>query len=205
MNHNYNSLHLVNTYGAFGSVSKVRNEVVLEGAPRNSNGSARDWSEYEFKAKVGDPRRRPPQVAPYHLRLDWLMWFLPLRVGGHASVRHYELWFLRLVEKLLNGDSEIGPLLRRNPFRDAPPAWVRARLYRYEFTDARTRRRTGKWWNRRLIGDFLPPTKLADFAVDAVPTRSQPGRPPVNGVTDSSEKRVTNERRGRTSQRRSRG
>jgi hypothetical protein len=29
--------------------------------------------EYEFKGKPGDPRRRPPQVAPYHLRLDWLM------------------------------------------------------------------------------------------------------------------------------------
>ena len=24
------------------------------------------------------PRRLPPQVAPYHLRLDWLMWFIPI-------------------------------------------------------------------------------------------------------------------------------
>jgi hypothetical protein len=37
------------------------------------------WREYEFKGKPGDPRRRPPQVAPYHLRLDWLMWFLAVR------------------------------------------------------------------------------------------------------------------------------
>ena len=36
------------------------------------------WKEYEFPGKPGDVRRRPPQVAPYHLRLDWLLWFVPL-------------------------------------------------------------------------------------------------------------------------------
>ena len=40
--------------------------------------------------------RRPPQFAPYHLRLDWLMWFLPLGGGN-------DLWFVRLVEKATRG------------------------------------------------------------------------------------------------------
>jgi len=75
MNLNYNPLHLVNAYGAFGSVTRERLEVVVEGAA----GDRCEWREYEFKAKPGNPRRRPRQVAPYHLRLDWLMWFLPLR------------------------------------------------------------------------------------------------------------------------------
>ena len=31
MNRSFDPLHLVNTYGAFGSVSRVRHEVVVEG------------------------------------------------------------------------------------------------------------------------------------------------------------------------------
>src|SRR4029453_12182497 len=30
----------------------------------------------------GDPRRRPRQVAPYHLRLDWLAWFAAMSSAG---------------------------------------------------------------------------------------------------------------------------
>ena len=25
--------------------------------------------------KPGEPTRMPPQIAPYHLGIDWLMWF----------------------------------------------------------------------------------------------------------------------------------
>ena len=78
MNRSYNRFHLVNTYGAFGRVTRTRYEIVLEGTDDSIISQATHWQEYGFKAKPGDPRRRPPQVAPYHLRLDWAMWFLPL-------------------------------------------------------------------------------------------------------------------------------
>src|SRR5438309_729318 len=77
MNRSYNPFHLVNTYGAFGSVGKERYEIVIEGTEDRVITAATEWKEYEFKAKPGDPKRMPPQVAPYHLRLDWLVWFLP--------------------------------------------------------------------------------------------------------------------------------
>lgn len=64
MNFSYNPLHLVNDYGAFGSVTRERYEVVLEGAADLATSS---WKEYGFKGKPGDLRRRPPQIAPYHL------------------------------------------------------------------------------------------------------------------------------------------
>ncbi len=55
MNRSFDPLHLVNTYGAFGTVGRVRHEVVLEGTadevPREDSG----WREYEFKGKPGDP------------------------------------------------------------------------------------------------------------------------------------------------------
>src|SRR5262249_42384222 len=78
MNYSFDPLHLANTYGASGTISGQRDEVVLEGTADTSIGAETTWREYEFKGKPGDPKRRPPQVAPYHLRLDWLMWFLPL-------------------------------------------------------------------------------------------------------------------------------
>ena len=77
MNASFDPLHLVNTYGAFGSVSRERYEVIVEGTLSGDPQTAA-WKEYEFPGKPGDVRRRPPQVAPYHLRLDWLLWFVPL-------------------------------------------------------------------------------------------------------------------------------
>jgi hypothetical protein len=46
-------------------------------------------------------------------------------------------------------------LLPTNPFPQAPPRYVRASLYAYQFTDIRTRLATGAWWQRQLIGSFI--------------------------------------------------
>ena len=155
MNSSFNSLRLVNTYGAFGSVTKQRREVVLEGTDDPEPGPGATWKEYEFKGKPGDPKRRPPQVAPYHLRLDWLMWFVALR--GWFDDR----WLVALAGKLLEGDRATLALLRANPFPDEPPAALRATLYRYRFTTRRERRETGAWWVRTRVGEYLPPMRLA--------------------------------------------
>jgi hypothetical protein len=48
-----------------------------------------------------------------------------------------------------------------NPFPHAPPAFVRARLYRYRFSTSRERRETGKWWMRDLVSDYMPPVRIA--------------------------------------------
>jgi hypothetical protein len=151
MNYSFNRLHLVNAYGAFGSVSRARYEVVVEGTA--DEGAAAGWREYEFRGKPVDPGRLPPQVAPYHLRLDWLMWFAAL------SPAYAEGWFIPFLERLLRGDPATRGLLRRDPFGDAPPRAVRARLYRYRFTTLRERRETGHWWWRELVGEYVPPLR----------------------------------------------
>jgi len=81
MNRSFNAWHLVNTYGAFGSVTRTRYEVIVEGTEDFPITPQTDWAEYEFKAKPGDPKRMPRQVAPYHLRLDWMMWFIPISMA----------------------------------------------------------------------------------------------------------------------------
>ena len=75
MNASFEPLHLVNTYGAFGSVGRTRDEVIVEGTADPTPSECADWRAYEFKGKPGDPMRMPPQIAPYHFRLDWQMWF----------------------------------------------------------------------------------------------------------------------------------
>jgi hypothetical protein len=163
MNHSYNRFHLVNTYGAFGSVTKQRYEIIIEGTEETVLTPQTLWQEYEFKGKVGDPRRLPPQVAPYHLRLDWLMWFLPFSVAVTSRgirLQGYETWFIRFVQKLLESDPQTTRLLRKAPFGDRRPTFVRALFYQYEYTNHEERRRTGAWWSRRLIDVYLHPVAL---------------------------------------------
>jgi hypothetical protein len=136
MNATYNRFHLVNSYGAFGSITRHRREVIIEGTI-----DGEEWRAYEFKAKPGDPHRRPRQIAPYHLRLDWLMWFAALSPGYAGE------WLSRLFERLLAADRAVVGLLANDPFHGDAPSMVRARLVDYRFTTHAEHRRTGDHWH----------------------------------------------------------
>ena len=165
MNSSFDPLRLVNTYGAFGSITRVRYEIVIEGSDDPRFG----WREYGFKGKPGDPMRRPPQVAPYHLRLDWLMWFAAMGSPG----RHP--WLFTLMERILEHDRPTLALLGHVPFSERGPRLIRALLYRYRFTTPAERRRTRAWWVRSLVGEYIPP--LALEPVDEAAGPGTPSRP----------------------------
>jgi hypothetical protein len=154
MNRSFDPLHLVNTYGAFGSISRVRLEIVVEGTDEQLLHPGTAWQEYGFHGKPGDPRRLPRQFAPYHLRLDWLMWFAAL------SPAYAQSWFGPFVERLLENDRDTLRLLRHNPFPDVPPTHIRARVYHYRYTTWRELRATGRWWHRTYVRDFIRPVSL---------------------------------------------
>lgn len=165
MNYCFNGWHLVNAYGAFGSMTRERYEIVVEGTRAlDPDDPAAEWRPYSFKGKPGDLARVPPQIAPYHLRLDWLMWFLPLGVRvlprNSIAVPGYEPWFLRFVQKLLLGDRQTLALLRGDPFEGEPPRFVRARFFRYQFTTRGEMRETGNVWKRQYVDDYLPAVNL---------------------------------------------
>ena len=151
MNRSYNPLHLVNTYGAFGSVTKLRHEVVIEGTAATEITGETSWEEYTFPGKPGELRRLPRQFAPYHLRLDWMLWFAALSPG------YARPWFDTLLQRLLENDVATLTLLRHNPFPTVPPAHVRALLYRYRFTTWAELRTSGAWWHRELVGVYRQP------------------------------------------------
>ncbi|UYP20001.1 lipase maturation factor family protein [Rhodococcus sp. Z13] len=157
MNASFNKWHFVNTYGAFGTVTRTRREVIVEGTDDAVDTPATEWREYEFKGKPGDVYRRPRQYAPYHLRLDWLMWFAAISRDYAAG------WFPRFVGKLLENDPDTLRLLRHNPFPDAPPRRIRARMFRYRFATRGERRATGQWWMREELWDFMLPMSREDL------------------------------------------
>jgi len=154
MNTSFNRLNLVNTYGAFGSVGKERREIVFEGTDDQALTDATVWREYEFKAKPGDPARRPAIVAPYQPRIDWQIWFAAMSVPGRYP------WTLHLIWKLLHNDAGALSLLANNPFPDRPPRFIRARYYRYEFAPLDDPQ--GLTWRRTLLGDWIPPLSADD-------------------------------------------
>jgi len=143
---------IVNPYGLFAVMTTRRPEIVFEGSNDGSN-----WTEYVFRYKPGPLDRPPPWNIPHQPRLDWQLWFAAL-----GDVRANP-WVQSLVLRLLEGRAPVLALLDSNPFPGHAPMFVRANLYEYRFTDARTRASTGQWWTRELDGSYFPPVSLSDF------------------------------------------
>ena len=155
MNASFDPYHLVNTYGAFGTIERTRSELVVEGTLDTDLTADTVWREYEFKGKPGAPHRIPRQWAPYHLRLDWLMWFAAVNPGFARP------WLGPFLRRLLDGDSDTVKLLRHNPFPDTPPGAVRVRHYLYTFSTPRELRTERVWWHREPVGILVPPITRA--------------------------------------------
>jgi hypothetical protein len=152
MNASFEPFNLVNTYGAFGSVSRERYEVIIEGTSESTLDEHTKWREYALPCKPGRVDRRPCLVTPYHYRLDWQLWFVPL------SPDYQRRWFLSLTNKLLHGDARVLALFAENPFPSRPPHFIRASFYRYQFAPLGSH----DTWQRSPAGQYLAPTSLDD-------------------------------------------
>ena len=153
MNTSFDPLDLVNTYGAFGTVGKERVNVVFEGTNADAPDEDADWKPYPYKGLPVALDERPPQIAPYQLRLDWEMWFAAM-----GSPNQYP-WTLNLIWKLLHNDPGAVGLFRSNPFPEKPPRYIRAVLYRYSFVRPNPQ---GLYWKRENLGLWLPPLEAND-------------------------------------------
>ena len=145
MNASFDPFHLVNTYGAFGSITRQRIEVVIEGSNDGEH-----WREYEFKCKPGAPQRRPCLITPYHYRLDWQMWF-----AGLSNYRA-QPWLVPLAKRLLSDNRAVRSLIAYDPFGGQPPVYIRASAYEYRLAKPSE----SVWWHRHRVGDYLPALRL---------------------------------------------
>lgn len=135
------AFRMINSYGLFVHMTKQRPELIIEGSF-----DQKEWKAYEFRWKVGDVFRKPSFVAPYHPRLDWQMWFAAL--GNYKK----NVWFLKLLQRLLQNEPETLALLEKNPFSEQPPRYLRVLCYDYQLSDFTTRKQTGAWWIRTYQG-----------------------------------------------------
>ena len=133
MNRSFDPLHLVNTYGAFGSVGRERYEVVLEGTDDADPGRAtRAGSSTSSRASPATSERRPAWSRPT----------TPARladvVRGDVELR------ARAVARASRLQAAAGrrgalSLLANNPFPEGAPKWLRAELFEYKLTTFKDR------------------------------------------------------------------
>ncbi len=154
MNTSFDPFDLVNTYGAFGTVGRERLNVVFEGTMDEDSTDNAEWKPYIYKGLPVALNRRPPQIAPYQLRLDWQMWFASMSTPDEYP------WTINLISKLLHNDRRITGLFKNNPFPDKPPRYIRAVLYRYWFEKPGNAEH--RWWNRERISIWLPAMSVHD-------------------------------------------
>ena len=83
-------------------------------------------------------------------------------VRRHGFAGDYP-WTLHFVWKLLHNDPGTLSLIANNPFPNAPPHYIRARLYRYQFAPLGDK----AWWKRELIGEWLPGAFDRRYAIPA--------------------------------------
>ena len=136
---------IANKYGLFAVMTRSRYEIEFQGSD-----DSQDWVAYPFRYKPQLLNQPPGIYAPYQPRFEWNLWFASL---GSWRESRFVVW---TEERLLKNEADVLALFVRNPFADSPPRQVRAVIYQYWFTDIKTKRETGNWWRRDLLGVYAP-------------------------------------------------
>ena len=139
-------LRIANRYGLFAVMTPERLEIEFQGS---SDGKT--WVPYPFRYKPQDVKKAPGIYAPYQPRFDWNLWFASL---GAWRENRFVIW---TEERLLKGEPDVLHLFAGDPFAGGPqPIAVHAVIWQYWFTDQKTKRETGDWWRRQLLGPYAP-------------------------------------------------
>jgi len=137
--------HIAGVYGLFANMTHERREIEFQGSLDGTT-----WTAYPFRYKPQDPSQAPGIYAPYQPRFEWNLWFASL-----GEWTQYQ-FVVSTEECLLENQPDVLGLFARNPFPNGPPKRVRAVIYQYWFADLKTKRQTGLWWRRHLLGDYAP-------------------------------------------------
>ena len=157
---------IANRYGLFAVMTHERYEIEFQGST-----DGKTWIVYPFRYKPQSIDSAPGIYAPFQPRFEWNLWFASL--GSWREYR-FVVW---TEERLLKNDPDVLALFAKNPFAGAAPKQVRAVIYQYWFTDVKTKRATGNWWRRELLGDYAPGLERAPngkIAVLDFPTAGVP-------------------------------
>ncbi|KAI5093954.1 lipase maturation factor 2, partial [Silurus meridionalis] len=155
--------HLVSSYGIQHRMIPPagRPEIVIEGSA-----DKKTWAEISSMYKPGVTSAVPAVLGPYEPRLDWKLWEAALEMHDQ------NLWFTGLIQRLLEGNQDVVNLLQvdkaQYPFSSKPPAFIRAKVYHYHFTQTSENGKTEAltWWKRQYVRDYFPTVHLGDPALE---------------------------------------
>ncbi len=135
------SFRLVDSYGAFGPISRPRYTIIVEGTGEVDLSASKEWREHECKANPGDP--------------------------GTLSAPENRPWFEPFSGKLLVCDRPVLLILRTNPCPAQLPGFAGAQLYGFRFTTPTKRAYTGAWRPRTPSSRSFPLVSAApDYALE---------------------------------------
>ena len=136
--------HSANPYTLYAGLLPERFGIEFDG----SNDGGETWRTYEYRYQPQREDRICPFIAPWYPRFE-----ATLQIEATRSTPS-DLYRL-VAAHLLRRDPAVIALFRRDPFPDRPPTIIRMPAYRLTFTDAATRRATGKFWHKEPEGDYL--------------------------------------------------
>ncbi|HEX3969634.1 MAG TPA: lipase maturation factor family protein [Edaphobacter sp.] len=167
---------IANVYGLFAVMTPHRYEIEFQGSNDDEH-----WVAYSFRYKPQRTNEKPRIYAPYQPRFDWNLWFASLGSWQQNPI------VPRTEECLLRNDQPVLGLFADNPFRNAPPKFVRAVLWQYWFSTMAEKHAQGIWWRRQFLGTYTPTlTKLPDgrFAIVDTTDSGNGGIPREPGLSN---------------------
>jgi hypothetical protein len=136
---------IADRYGVFANMTHAPYEIEFQG----STDGGKTWIAYPFRYKAQDVNHAPGIYAPCQPRFDWNLWFVSF--GPWQKYR----FVVSTAERLPKNEPDVLALFDGNPF-DGAPQEVRTLLYQDWFTDSKTKRQSGAWWRRELVGEYAP-------------------------------------------------
>lgn len=115
-----------------------------------SNDGGQTWRPYEFRYFPQRLDRIPPWIAPRFPRFEATLQILVATRSEPSAL------YGVVAGHLLNANPEVLRLFVENPFPDRPPQMIRMPGYQYKFTDWATYRKTGHFWTREYLGEYMP-------------------------------------------------
>jgi TPR repeat protein len=154
--------HSANGYYLYAAFEPVRFQVEFLG----SNDGGRTWRPYRYNNIPQAEDEICGFIAPRFSRFEATL-ELEITRGRKSPV------YPAVAAHLLAGNPQVVALFRANPFPEGPPTAIRMRGYRLAFTEAVTRRQSGRFWTREPAGDYLAPLyrdqtgNIAEFSLTA--------------------------------------
>ena len=121
---------------------------------QGSDDGGRTWRTYQYRYLPQDQNQIVPFIAPYFTRYEAAVGLCmepgiepnPVIKGTAAG--------------LLTGSAPVLALFKNNPFPDHPPDRITFPLYDFKFTTLVDLSKTGHYWTKKYIQDYMPEVQV---------------------------------------------